>query len=82
MKILIFLGLFVLMSLKESSGQKHQLLHTLFEWKYIDFDWLMPRTREEYIRRGDYNFSNITPIDVDLSIGKFKVNLSSGNVIF
>ena len=45
-------------------------LVTEYQWKYFDYVWDAPGQRESYIRQGLYDPRNMTPIDVDRSLGK------------
>ncbi|XP_058808636.1 major royal jelly protein 3-like isoform X2 [Phymastichus coffea] len=40
-------------------------LKTIYEWKYIDYMWESPAQKERYLQNGEYDYTNIVPIDVD-----------------
>lgn len=45
-------------------------LDTVYEWKYVDYDWESPTRRLEAINSGEYDFSRVLPMDVDKAPGK------------
>lgn len=69
MQAIFFVGFSILINLGASVGSRMNALSTLAEWKYFDFDWPNPQVKQEYLEKGEYNFSNIVPIDVDYSNG-------------
>ena len=48
----------------------HSPLFTEFEWKYFDYVWKSQEHKNYYMRNGLYAPKNLTPIDVDRTIGK------------
>ncbi|KAJ8687497.1 hypothetical protein QAD02_023291, partial [Eretmocerus hayati] len=42
-------------------------LETVYQWKYFDFVWPSQAAREQAIKDGSYNYSNIRPYDNDVS---------------
>ncbi|KAJ8667845.1 hypothetical protein QAD02_009508 [Eretmocerus hayati] len=42
-------------------------LETVYEWRYIDFTWPSKERRQEAIRTGDYDISQLKPMDLAMS---------------
>lgn len=62
--------LFVFLFTVVCHGQNPDLLDTLYEWKYIEYEWESDDQKQNAIGSGDYNMSASVPIDVDI-FGKF-----------
>ena len=59
---------FLLFGLAYAAGPSP--LRTEFEWKYFDYAWKSADQKNRFIKSGNYDFRNMTPIDVDRSAGK------------
>ncbi|KAJ8687090.1 hypothetical protein QAD02_022884 [Eretmocerus hayati] len=42
-------------------------MNTIFQWRYIDFTWPSRAVKQEAIRTGAYNYSEVIPMDIDVS---------------
>ncbi|KAK0168152.1 hypothetical protein PV327_001980 [Microctonus hyperodae] len=47
-------------------GQNPDLVETLYEWKYIEYEWESDAQKQSAISSGDYEMSASVPIDVDI----------------
>lgn len=45
-------------------------METVFEWKYIDFDWPSEAMKQAYVAKQWYNYTAIIPGDINRSKGK------------
>ena len=44
------------------------LLETVYAWKYINYEWDSPQEMQNEFENGQYNYSKIIPMDVDVDI--------------
>lgn len=45
-------------------------LKTIYEWKYVDYQWYSPREKQKAIDSGNYNASSCVLYDVDKAPGR------------
>ena len=62
MKILILACLIIFV--------KCQKLQTVYEWKYVDYLWESDLQKQQFIQSGNYNYTHINLLDVDVAMGK------------
>ncbi|KAK0095303.1 hypothetical protein PV326_008732 [Microctonus aethiopoides] len=67
--------LFVFLFTVVCHGQNPDLLDTLYEWKYIEYEWESDDQKQNAIGSGDYNMSASVPIDVDIYESKVFVTI-------
>ena len=68
---LILITNFITADCNDFFDSQNKILRTMFQWKYIDFDWPSHAIKQQYIQNGIYDYTAIVPIDVDYSdLGK------------
>lgn len=45
----------------------------LYSWKYIDFDFVTEKERDEYIQKGQYQKNASVPIDTMITSNNLKI---------
>ncbi|KAL7295147.1 hypothetical protein TKK_0011455 [Trichogramma kaykai] len=57
--------LLLLISSAQAQPAKQDKLRTIYEWKYLDYEWQSKEQKDFYVKNGLYDPRNMTPIDVD-----------------